>query len=115
MVQARNIKNAVIQNLASQISFMNIYEALSAVLISWNLLTFALMGVDKSRAESKKFRISEKTFFISAFLFGGLGVSLGMSIFRHKTKHSSFRILIPLSIVENIIAGYFLFKTSLFY
>lgn len=94
---------------------MNIYSTLASVLIGWNLITFALMGIDKSRAENKKYRISEKTLFVSAFLFGGFGISLGMSVFRHKTKHMSFKIIIPISIVTNIIVGYYLFKTSLFY
>ena len=94
---------------------MNTYEAIFLSLICWNLITFGLMGIDKSRSINKKFRISEKTLFTSAFLFGGLGILVGMSIFRHKTNHISFKIIIPLSIASNIIVGYFLIKTTLFY
>ncbi|MBQ6949563.1 MAG: DUF1294 domain-containing protein, partial [Firmicutes bacterium] len=40
--------------------------------------------------------------FLCSFLFGGPGVALGMSVFRHKTQHMSFKILVPLSIFLDV-------------
>ncbi|MBE7070926.1 MAG: DUF1294 domain-containing protein, partial [Ruminococcaceae bacterium] len=44
---------------------------------------------------------------------GGLGAFLGMKLFRHKTKHTSFRILVPVSMIIQFIliaaGAYFLY------
>ena len=61
-----------------------------------NLLGFALMGIDKSRAINHKWRIKEAPLFLIAFLGGGIGSTLGMFFFRHKTKHWYFRLFFPL-------------------
>jgi len=66
-----------------------------------------MMGIDKYNAKKSGHRISEKTFFISAFLFGAVGIMLGMYIFHHKTKHLSFRVLVPIAVIVNFILGYF--------
>lgn len=71
------------------------------VIILWNITTFILMKTDKYKAIKGKRRISEKTLFISAFMFGGVGIFTGMYAFRHKTKHWSFKIIIPLAIILN--------------
>ncbi|MBQ4424636.1 MAG: DUF1294 domain-containing protein [Lachnospiraceae bacterium] len=65
-------------------------------IVSMNLLAFSLMGIDKGRAKKGKWRIPEKTLFLAAALFGGLGGTLGMLFFRHKTKHWYFRLFFPL-------------------
>lgn len=61
-----------------------------------NVLAFSLMGCDKRRARRGAWRISERTLFLCALLGGSLGSMLGMRLFRHKTKHRSFTIGIPL-------------------
>ena len=61
-----------------------------------NLLGFVLYGVDKAKSKGKSRRISERTLLWVARLGGGLGCWLGMMFFRHKTKHTSFMILVPL-------------------
>ena len=73
-----------------------------ALFILWNIVTFALYGIDKSKAKNNKWRISEATLILCAFLMGGIGSFLGMRIFRHKTKHMKFMILVPLAIVINV-------------
>ena len=55
-----------------------------------NLALFALMGADKRRARLGKRRVPEKTLFLLAVLGGAPGGTLGMSVFRHKTKHWYF-------------------------
>ena len=61
-----------------------------------SFIGFALMGIDKSRAINHKWRIKEATLFLIAFLGGGIGSTLGMFFFRHKTKHWYFRLFFPL-------------------
>ena len=67
-----------------------------AVLAITNLISFFLMGHDKQCARKNRRRIPEKTLFLSAILFGALGGTLGMFIFRHKTRHWYFRVFFPL-------------------
>ena len=70
------------------------------LIIAWLMLmsiaSFLLMGIDKQRAKSGAYRISEKTLWLSAIAGGGLGAWIGMNHFRHKTKHDNFRIGLPL-------------------
>ena len=60
-----------------------------------NLLGFALMGIDKRKAIRNAFRIPEATLFSVALVGGSVGSILGMLLFRHKTKHWSFKIGLP--------------------
>ena len=70
-----------------------------------NLLAFFLFGVDKYKARKKKWRISETTLWTVSILGGSLGAWLGMQIFRHKTKHKTFVIGIPVLFVCQILIG----------
>ena len=70
-----------------------------AYLLSINLLVFVLYGVDKLKARRDKYRISENTLLWMARLGGGAGSWLGIKVFHHKTKHTKFRILVPLWMV----------------
>ncbi|PRR93468.1 MULTISPECIES: DUF1294 domain-containing protein [unclassified Bacillus (in: firmicutes)] len=84
---------------------MNI--ALILLLILVNGYGFFLMGEDKRRAKAHKWRISEAHLWSLAVLFGAAGSYLGMQYFRHKTKHPSFQIGMPVLImVQLIILGY---------
>ena len=68
-----------------------------AAFVAMSVIGFVLMGADKRRAEKGAWRIPEKVLFGVSFLLGGVGSLVGMFVFRHKTKHVSFRILLPLS------------------
>ena len=68
------------------------------------------MKFDKYQAKNNNFRISEKCLFIVAFLFGGIGIYIGMYKFRHKTKHVKFTIGIPIVIIINILCIYYIFS-----
>ena len=66
-------------------------------LILINLMGFVLYGVDKGKSKHKgSRRIPERTLLWVARLGGGLGCWMGMMLFRHKTKHTRFMILVPL-------------------
>ena len=79
-------------------------------LVAWNLFVFILYGSDKSRARRNQWRISEKTLLLTALCFGGAGAFAGMRVFRHKTQHTRFRILVPLMmIIQLLILGMLIF------
>ena len=60
-------------------------------LVGTNVLSFALMGIDKGRAKREgKRRIPERTLFLAAALGGSIGSIAGMRAFRHKTRHWYF-------------------------
>lgn len=81
-------------------------QAFITVLIIWNLVTCLLMGVDKYRAKKGLWRISEARLLGVALFGGAFGVFVGMHIFHHKTKHSKFRIGVPLLLLINGIMYY---------
>ncbi len=81
----------------------------AAYLVFINVMSFALMGADKRRAEKKEWRIKESTLFLCAFLFGGVGGTAGMYIFRHKTKHWYFAVFFPLFAVLEVAAAVWIF------
>lgn len=68
-----------------------------------NVVGFAMMGIDKNRAKRGEWRIPEKTLFTCALLGGSLGTTLGMSTFRHKTKHWYFKYGMPLILVAQVL------------
>lgn len=70
-----------------------------AYLILINLVSFILFGIDKYRARHGKWRIPEATLFTVAIIGGSIGAYVGMSVWRHKTKHKQFTIGIPLIIL----------------
>lgn len=72
-----------------------------------NISGFMLMGYDKVQAQRRGRRIPEATFFFIAFIGGTVGVFMGMQYFRHKTKHFSFMVAIPLLFMFNVAVAYF--------
>ncbi|EOR25459.1 DUF1294 domain-containing protein [Niallia alba] len=78
-------------------------------LVVINILGYSLMMIDKKRAIKHQYRISERTLWITAILFGALGLFIGMKNFRHKTKHALFKYGLPiLSVLELGIVLYVL-------
>ena len=69
--------------------------ALLMATLIMSVAAFILMGVDKARARRGAWRIPEATLFLFAALMGGVGGTLGMFFFRHKTKHWYFRLGFP--------------------
>ena len=69
---------------------------LAAVSACLNLYSAALFGIDKRRAKKKLRRIPESTLLWSAVPFSAAGALAGMYLFRHKTRHKKFTVLVPL-------------------
>lgn len=65
-------------------------------LLTINIITFIIYGIDKYKSIKHKYRISESTLIILAILGGALGALSGIIIFHHKTKKKKFIITIPI-------------------
>jgi len=81
---------------------MSHFTYIATGFVLWNIITFLLYRMDKRRAQNNEWRISEATLVGCAFLMGGVGSLLGMNVFRHKTKHVKFKVLIPLAVIVNV-------------
>lgn len=73
-----------------------LWQYVLALLAVMSVFLFVMMGLDKGKARRGKWRVSEKTLFVFALLGGALGGTAGMFLFRHKTKHWTFRLGFPL-------------------
>ena len=81
---------------------MNSLTLIIIYFIAINIIGFVLMGIDKRRAIKNAFRIPEATLFSVAAVGGCIGAILGMIIFRHKTKHWSFKIGLPVILLIHL-------------
>ena len=82
-----------------------------AYIIAINSYEYALMWFDKSRSIKKGKRISENRLFFVAFVFGAIGVFLGMQApIYHKAAKAKFKWGIPFLIVLNIVCFYFIYR-----
>ena len=71
-----------------------------------NIAGLAVMGIDKSRAKRHVWRIPEATLFLVSLLGGSIGTWGGMYLFRHKTKHWYFVWGMPLILLAQVAAAY---------
>jgi uncharacterized membrane protein YsdA (DUF1294 family) len=59
-------------------------------IITINIWTFMLFGIDKMKAERASWRVSEASMLFAALLGGTIGAYAGRAIFRHKTRKQPF-------------------------
>lgn len=78
-------------------------------LLLMSAVSFVVMGADKRRAKLGARRVPEKTLFLLAALGGGVGGTLGMRVFRHKTKHWYFAWGFPILALLQIALCVWLF------
>lgn len=78
-------------------------EYLIAYLLLINVFSFFIYRLDKKKSEKGKWRIKESTLLLLSLLGGGIGSMFGMSIYRHKTKKSKFRIGVPVFTIISVI------------
>jgi len=88
-------------------------QVITIYLLTINVIAFAAYGIDKWKARHGKWRISEMTLILLAFIGGALGALLGMKVFRHKTQHWKFKILVPLALLLWIAGlGYIVWRMN---
>lgn len=83
-------------NVINEFGMIGIYY------LCMNIIAFILYGLDKKYAREGRWRIPEKTLLSIAMIGGAAGAWIGMQAFRHKTKHLSFRILVPVLVVVHV-------------
>lgn len=73
-------------------------SAAALYLAAINGVTFLFCFYDKlaSKTDGRKRRVPERRFFLLSAFGGAAGMLFGMLLFRHKTRHTSFRVGIPL-------------------
>ena len=83
------------------------------LLVAVNLVSLTLYGLDKLKAKKGLWRIRESTLLLIAALGGSVGALLGMEVFRHKTKHWQFKVLVPVFLVLHLALAVWLVKSGL--
>ncbi|WP_400164273.1 DUF1294 domain-containing protein [Brevibacillus sp. TJ4] len=79
------------------------FELFLAGFLLANGYALLVMAKDKSAAKQGGFRIPEKSLLLTAALGGGAGVLLAMLLYRHKTRHVSFQLLVPLCCLVHLL------------
>jgi uncharacterized membrane protein YsdA (DUF1294 family) len=74
--------------------------------VAINVASFLIYGLDKLKAKKHSWRIPEKKLLLVA-LFAPAGAWAGMQLFRHKTRKSKFRYLVPLFLGIHVCAFIF--------
>ena len=92
---------------------VDVVLAIAVYISSVNLLGLILMGIDKYKAKKRTFRIPEATLFTVAIFGGSLGTTLGMFLFRHKTRHWYFLYGMPLIMMIQAAIIYFLYHSPI--
>lgn len=82
---------------------MKLHLILLIVFLAMSLVGFLSMGIDKLKAKRGSWRVPEATLFAFAILFGGVGSTLGMLLFRHKTQHWYFKVFFPVFAVIDVV------------
>ena len=87
---------------------MTFTNILGWYLLLINFAAFYLYWEDKRRAKKDKWRIKESTLLLVGLIGGSLGSLVSMHVFRHKTKHWKFKILVPLFFILHAILFFYL-------
>lgn len=82
---------------------MNKWIAILTYLVIVNVAGFLMAFIDKRKAIKNKWRVPEKSLFLSAILGGGIGLYMGFKTFRHKTLHKRFMIGVPLIVILQLL------------
>ena len=81
---------------------LNILHIVLIYLVTINVATFSMYGIDKWKAKKSKWRIREAALLGLAVLGGSIGGWLGMKVWHHKTLHKKFRYGVPAIIIVQL-------------
>ena len=79
------------------------FKAFLIIFAAISFVTFITYGVDKLKAKMHAWRIPESVLLLLSLLGGGIGGSLGMLIFNHKTRHVSFVLVNTLGVILQVV------------
>jgi uncharacterized membrane protein YsdA (DUF1294 family)/cold shock CspA family protein len=82
----------------------------AAVYLAASLVTFIAYAVDKSAAQSNRWRTPESTLHVLAIVCGWPGALLAQQFLRHKSSKRKFRAVFWVTVVINVVA--FIFACS---
>lgn len=80
------------------------------VFIATNLATFCLYGYDKLCAAMQQWRVPELVLYATTLLGGPFGALLGMNVFHHKTRKTSFQFSVAMVILVQIVVVFLYLK-----
>ena len=78
------------------------FKLILLYLLIINAIGFLLMLADKRKAQKNLWRIPESTLFTAAAFGGSIGCLIGMYTVRHKTKHWTFVLGMPVILIIQI-------------
>ena len=81
---------------------MKLWQILLLYWLLMCLISYIQFYLDKKRAREGRWRIPEKTLFLTAGLGGAAGALLAMRRFRHNTHHKRFTVGIPLLLMLHL-------------
>ena len=85
-----------------------LYTLLLLYMLFINVVALIMYGVDKYKAVHSAWRISERVLLLVALIGGAMGAMIGMYLFRYKTHHARFVVLVPLFLVAQLYLVYLL-------
>ena len=93
---------------------LNLLHIVLIYLVSINVVTFFMYGIDKWKAKKSRWRIREAALLGLAVLGGSIGAWLGMKVWHHKTQHKKFKYGVPAIItVQLALIVYFIISKTI--
>ena len=93
---------------------LNLLHIVFIYLVSINVVTFFMYGIDKWKAKKSKWRIRETALLGLAVLGGSIGTWLGMKVWHHKTQHKKFKYGVPaIIIIQLALIVYFIISKTI--
>ena len=84
---------------------LTVMEAKHLILVylaAITVVTFIVYGIDKWKAQHKRWRIPESVLLGLAAIGGSVGALLGMQVWHHKTQHKKFTYGVPAIFVAQV-------------
>lgn len=83
-------------------------EPLVLLLVATNISTYLAMMLDKIQATQCSGRLSERSLYVMTLLGGSIGMALAIYTLRHKSRKTSFQLVVALLVLLQLLAIYYL-------